>query len=33
MNLQEMVAEHQQRRDLVTPEVVAKFFEVRPLDF
>lgn len=28
-----MVAEHQQRRDLVTPEVVAKFFEVRPLDF
>ena len=31
--LQEMVAEHQERRSAVTDEVVRQFMEVRPLDF
>lgn len=30
---QELVGEHQQRRSLVTDEVVAQYMQVRPLEF
>jgi tryptophanyl-tRNA synthetase len=31
--LQVMVKEHQEKRLLVTPEVIASYMQVRPLDF
>lgn len=31
--LTELVTEHQQRRNLVTDEVVKQFMEIRPLEF
>ncbi len=31
--LQEMVKDHQERRAQVTPEVLAQFMAVRPLEF
>ena len=31
--LQKFVAEHQEKRKLVTPEVIAEYMNVRPLEF
>jgi hypothetical protein len=31
--LQTVVKEHQEKRDLVTKEVIAQYMEVRPLEF
>jgi tryptophanyl-tRNA synthetase len=31
--LQEMVKEHQEQRALVTPEIIAAYMAVRPLEF
>ena len=33
INYQEMVKDHQERRALVTNEVMQQFMEIRPLEF
>jgi hypothetical protein len=31
--MQDVVSEHQRKRALVTPEIIAEFMRVRPLEF